>query len=75
MSFPLIVGNSGFLSSCDRDLREPLILPQGSQASFQVARGTTGFFSSGCWGIWPHLELRQETRGSSPVVTGIMRSS
>ena len=75
MSFPLVVGNSGFLSSCDGDLREPLGLPQGSQASFRVARGTAGFFLSRCCGMQPRLELRQETQGSSSVVIGIVGSS
>ena len=28
----------GFLSNCKEDLREPSMLPQGSQASFQVAK-------------------------------------
>ena len=42
------------------DLRERLMLPQGSKASFQVARGTSGFLSSLCRGKGPYLELRQE---------------
>ena len=33
------VGSLGFLLSCDGDLREPLVLAQGIQASFRVARG------------------------------------
>ena len=61
------MGISGFLLSCNRDLREPLGLPQDSQTSFQVARGNSGFLSSHCRGI------AQETRGSSPVVTEISR--
>ena len=47
------------------------MLPQGSQASFKVARATSGLLSSCCSGIRLHLELRQETQGSSPVATGI----
>ena len=43
-------GSFGFLSSCDRDFREPLELLQGSQASFQDARGTLGFLLSQCMG-------------------------
>ena len=62
----------GFLLSCDRDLREPLMLPQGSQASYRVARGISEFISSHCRGIGPHLVLRQETPFSSLVVTGIL---
>ena len=36
----------GFLSSCDGDLREPLGLPQETQASFLVLRGNSGFLLS-----------------------------
>ena len=38
------------------DFRQPLMLPQGSQASFQVARENSGFLSGCCRGIGPHLE-------------------
>ena len=48
-------GSLGFLSSCDRDLRDPLLLPRGNQASFQAARGTSGFLSSCFSGIGPHF--------------------
>ena len=34
-------GSSGLLSSCDRNLREPLELQNGSQASFPVAWGNS----------------------------------
>ena len=47
------------------------MLPQGSQASFQVSRGNTGFLLSHCRGLGPHLELRQGAQVSSPVATGI----
>ena len=61
----------GFLSSCDGDFRDPLVLPQKIQVSFRVARGRLGFLSSWCRGLEPHLELRQETQGSSPALTEI----
>ena len=61
----------GFLSSCDGDFRDPLVLPQKIQVSFRVARGRLGFPSSWCRGLEPHLELRQETQGSSPALTEI----
>ena len=64
-------GSLVFLLSYDGDLREPLMLPQGSQPSFQVSSVTSGNLSSLCRGIGPHLELRWETQGSSPVETGI----
>ena len=47
------------------------MLPQGNQATFQVARGAMVFLSSRCREIVPHLELRQEAQVSSPVATGI----
>ena len=45
--------------------------PQGSQASFRVVRGTSVFLLSHFREIGPHLELRQETQGMSPVATEI----
>ena len=36
----VVAGRFGFISSCNWNLREPLMLPLGSQPSFQVARGT-----------------------------------
>ena len=67
----LVAGSSGFLSSCEGDVKEPLMLPQGSQPSFQVARENLGFLSSCCRGIGPQVELRQETWDSSRVAMGI----
>ena len=37
------VGRAGFLSSCYRDLSEPLVLLQVSQISFRVVSVTLGF--------------------------------
>ena len=68
---PVRLGNLGFLSSCDGDFRDPLVLPQKIQVSFRVARGRLGFLSSWCRGLEPHLELRRETQGSSPALTEI----
>ena len=59
------------LSSCDGDLRDPLVFPQESQVSIRVARGLLGFLSSRCRGIGPHLQLRPEPQGSSPVLAWI----
>ena len=42
-----------------------------SQFSIQVERGLSGFLSSRFSGIWPHLGLRPEPQGSSPVLTWI----
>ena len=44
--FRVVAGSLGFLSSCDGDLRDPLMLPQRSWVSFRVVRGTSGFLSS-----------------------------
>ena len=61
----------GFLSSCDGDFRDPLVLPQKIQVSFRVATGTSGFLSSHCPRIGPCLEFSWETQCSSPAATGI----
>ena len=65
-------GSFEFLLICNGEFREPLVLPQGSRASFLIARGTSGFFSSRCRGIGPHLDLMQVTQGSSLVVKEIL---
>jgi len=49
----------------------PLVLSQLSQVSVQVARGLSEFLFSRCRGIGPHLELRLEPQGSSPVLPWI----
>ena len=64
-------GNLGFLLSYDWDLRDPLVLPQESQVSMRVERGLSGFLSCWCRVLGPHLELRPEPQGSSPVQTWI----
>ena len=48
------------LSSYDWDLRDPLVLPQESPVTMRVARGLSGFLSSQCCDLGPHLELRTE---------------
>ena len=70
-SFPICRRKLWVPSSCDGDLRELLMVPMGSQESFRVVRGLSGFLSSRCRGIGPHLELRLEPQGSSPVLTWI----
>ena len=66
----VVVGSLVFLLSCDRDLREPHVLPQESQVSFRVVRGSTGFLLSNCRGIRPHLALRAESHGVSRFAAG-----
>ena len=58
-------------SSYDGELREPLVLPQGSPISIRVARGSWGLLSSHCKANSPHLGLCPETLCSSQVATGI----
>ena len=48
------------------------MLSLGSQESLHVVKGLSGFLSSWGRGLGPHLELRQETQGSSPALTGIL---
>ena len=61
-------------SSCDGDLRELLMVPMGSQESFQVVRSLSGFLWGWCNGRGPHLQLRREPQGSSPFLTLIAGS-
>ena len=67
----VVAGKLGFLSSCDGDLRDPLVLPQESQVSIRVERVLSGFLCSRCKGKGPHLKLTLEPQGSSPVLTWI----
>ena len=63
----VVAGCLGFLSNCDGDLRDPLVLPQRSQVSVRVARGTWGFLSSRCPRIGPCLEFSWETHLGLPI--------
>ena len=60
----------GFLSSNDRELREPRMWPQGSSVSIQVARGSTALLSSHGRGIGPQDVLKGEYRGLSGIAAG-----
>ena len=37
---PVLVGSCGFLSSCNGDLKKPILLPQVGQAFFELQCGT-----------------------------------
>ena len=65
-------GNFGFLSSYGVDLRDLPVLRQESSVSRQFAMGLSGFLSSWCRVLSPHLELRREPQGSSLVLTKIL---
>ena len=58
-------------SSHDRELREPLVLPQRSPISIQFVMGSWGLLSIHCRANRPYLSLCPETRCSSSVATGI----
>ena len=53
-----VLGSSRVVMGDSGNLREPLLLPRGSQASIHVVRGTSGFFLNRCREIGPHLELK-----------------
>ena len=61
-----------FLWSYNGDLRDPLVWPQDRPGSMKVARGLSVFLSSQCRVLIPHLESRQETELSRPVLTWIL---
>ena len=58
-------------STCDGDRRELLMVPMGSQEYFGVRKILSGLHWDRSNGRRPHLELRREPQGSSPVLTWI----
>ena len=66
---PVAPANMGFLSSYNRDLKDPLMGTHASPVSKRVVRGLSGFLCSRCQGPGPHLELRLKPQVSSPVLT------
>ena len=64
--FFFVVGNLGFLSSCDMEFRDLVELQWVRQAS----EGKLGFLSTRSRGIDPHLKMRWATQCSSRVVSG-----
>ena len=63
---------SGFLSSYDEDLSDPLVGPQVGPVSKRVGRGRSGFLCNCCQGRGSHLDLRSEPQDSSPGLTMIL---
>ena len=63
------VANLGFISSYDRDLRDPLFGPQESPVSMRIVRSLSGFIRSRCRGQGLHMHLRPEPQGASPMPT------
>ena len=68
------VANLGFLLSYDGELRDPLVCPQESPVSMQVARGLSGFLSSQCQVLSPHLQLRKQSSGFLSMLAWILGS-
>ena len=68
-------GGFGFLSSCNRELSEPLVLPQESQIYFRVVSGSMVLLLRHCRKIGSHLTLKGESRGFSRVAAGRLCSS
>ena len=68
-------GSFGFLSSCNRELSEPLVLPQESQVYFRVVSGSMVLLLRHCRKIGSHLTLKGESRGFSRVAAGRLCSS
>ena len=65
-------GTSDFLSSYDRDIRDPHMCPQERPVSMRVVRGLSGFLSSQCQVLIPRVDSRPEPEVSSPVLTWIL---
>ena len=61
----------GFFSSYNGELRDRIVGPQGGPVSTRISRAPYGFLCNRCRGQGPHLELRPEPQGSSPVLTWI----
>ena len=60
----------GFLSSYDRELRDPLVWPQGSPVSIRVARWSAALLSSHGRIIRSQDALKGESRCLFQVATG-----
>ena len=56
-SSQIVAGNSDFLSSANRYLKEPLEWHKGNQTSFCISRGNSGLLSRSCRGKGPLLKL------------------
>ena len=67
-------GGLGFLSRYHGELREPLLLPQGSQVSIQVARGSAGLHWSHGREIRPQFTWKGESQGVSRCAAGSLGS-
>ena len=70
----VVAGGLRFLSRYHGELREPLVLPQGSQVSIRVARASAGVLWSHIRGIRPQFAWKGESQGVSRVAAGSVGS-
>ena len=68
------MGGLGFLCRYHQELREPLVLPQGSQVCIRVARARAGALWIYGRGIRPQLAWKGESQGVSRVAAGSVGS-
>ena len=62
-----------FISSNYGDSSEPLVVSQGCQVSFLIAKDTLGFFTSCDRGIGTHLMLKRKCQCPFPGAKAIIR--
>ena len=67
-------GGLGFLSRYYGELREPLVLPQGSQVSIPVSRGSAGLLWSHGRGMRSQFTWKGESQGVSRGAAGSLGS-
>ena len=67
-------GGLRFLCRYPRELREPLVLPQGSQVSIRVVRGSAGLLWSVGRGVRPQITWKGLSQGLSLAETGRLGS-
>ena len=67
-------GGLGFLSRYHGELGQPLVLPQGSQVSFRVARVSTGVLWSHGRGIRPQFTWKRDSQAVSRAAAGSVGS-
>ena len=70
----VVAGGLGFLSRYHRELREPLLLPQSSQVSIPVVRGSAGLLWCHGRGIRLQFAWKGESKGVSRGSAGSLHS-
>ena len=70
----VVAGGLGFLCRCHWEIREPLVLPQGSQVSIRVASVSAGVLWIHGRGIRPQFAWKWKSQIVSRVLAGSMGS-